>query len=43
MSSIKMLTNMCLLTGYVPDSFGRGEITPIVKDKLGDISKVTNY
>ena len=42
-NSIKMLINMCLLTGYEPDGFGRGKITPIIKDKLSDISKVTNY
>ena len=34
---------MCLLTGYVPDGLGRGKITPIAKEKLGDISKFTNY
>ena len=34
---------MCLLTGYVPDGFDRGKITPIDKDKLDDIGKVTNY
>ena len=34
---------MYLLTGYVPDGFGKGKIAPIVKDKLGDIGKITNY
>ena len=34
---------VCLLTGYVPDGCGKGKITPIVKDKLGDIGKVTSY
>ena len=34
---------MFLLTGYVSDGFGRGKFKPIVKDKLGDIGKVTNY
>ena len=38
-----MLKNMCLLTGYVPDGFGKGKIIPIVKDKFGDIIKITNY
>ena len=38
-----MLINICLLTGYVPHGFDRGKITPIVKVKLSDISKVTNY
>ena len=42
-NSIKMLINMFLLTGYVPDDFSRGKITAIVQDKLGDIDKVTNY
>ena len=38
-----MLINMCLLTGHVPDGFGRGKITSIFKDKLGNIDIVANY
>ena len=33
---------MCLLKGYEPDGFGWGKHTPIVKDKLGNISKVND-
>ena len=42
-NSIKTLINTFLSTGYVPDGFSESKITPIVKDKLGDIGKVTNY
>ena len=37
------LFNLVLQHGYVPASFGAGIIIPLVKDRLGDISKVDNY
>ena len=40
---LKLLFQMMLLHGYVPNSFGLGIIVPLVRDKSGDLSSVENY
>ena len=40
---LKMLFNLMLLHGYVPDKFGCGIIVPLLKDRLGDVSSLDNY
>ena len=40
---LKLLFNMMLSHGYVPDAFSFGIVIPIVKDKRGDLSSVDNY
>jgi hypothetical protein len=37
------LFNLILQHGYVPANFGSGIIIPLVKDRLGDVSKIDNY
>jgi len=39
----KLLFNMILKTGYVPNDFGKGVVIPIIKDKTGNPSVVDNY
>jgi len=40
---LKLLFNMICMHGFVPNNFGVGVITPIIKDKLGNICDVNNY
>ena len=40
---LKLLFNILMLHGCVPDSFGIGVVIPLVKDKSGDVSNVDNY
>jgi len=42
-SHLTNLFNAITLHGYVPNSFGLSVIVPLVKDRCGDISKLTNY
>lgn len=37
------LFNMMIKHGYVPAKFGSGIIVPIIKDRLGDATKLDNY
>ena len=38
-----LLFNSIIYYGYVPSSFGGGIIIPILTDKNGDVSSVSNY
>ena len=40
---LKLLFNIMVHHGFVPDSFGNGVIIPIVKDKQGDLCNIDNY
>jgi len=40
---LTLLFNMTSLHCFVPDDFGIEVITPIIKDRLGDTSDVSNY
>jgi hypothetical protein len=40
---LKLLFNMLITHGLVPDSFGIGIVVPLVKDRRGDSSDVRNY
>jgi len=40
---LTLLFNMTSLHCFVSDDFGIGVITPIIKDRLGDTSDVSNY
>jgi len=40
---LTLLFNMMSLHCFVPDDFGIGVIIPIVNDRLGDTSDVSNY
>ena len=40
---LKLLFQMMLLHGYVPNIFGAGIVVPLIKDKTGDLSSVENY
>jgi len=40
---LTLLFNMMIQHSFVPDDFGIGVIIPIIKDRLGDTSDVTNY
>jgi len=35
--------NLMIIHGYVPNRFGHGIIVPLIKDRSGDISKLSNY
>ena len=37
------LFNMCLVHGFVPDSFGQSVIVPVLKDKNGNAGCYNNY
>ena len=37
------LFNLIIQHGYVPDKFGSGMIIPLIKDSLGDATKLDNY
>ena len=41
--ALKMLFNIMVHHGFVPDSFGNGVIIPLVKDKQGDFCTIGNY
>ena len=41
--SLKLLFNMMLVYGLVPDDFGKGLLIPLVKDSKGDVSQCENY
>ena len=40
---LKLLFNIMVHHGFVPDSFGNGVIIPLVKDKQGDLCDIDNY
>ena len=40
---LKLLFNIMVHHGFVPDSFGNGVIIPLVKDKQGDLCNIDNY
>ena len=40
---LKLLFNIIVHHGVVPDSFGNGVIIPLVKDKHGDLCNIDNY
>ena len=40
---LKLLFGMMMLHGFVPDDFGIGVITPVIKDKFGDVCASSNY
>ena len=40
---LTLLFNMCLLHGFVPESFGSSIIIPVVKDKTCNLDKYDNY
>ena len=40
---LTLLFNMMSLHCFVPDDFGIGVLIPIIKDRLGDTSDVSNY
>jgi exonuclease III len=40
---LKILFTLMLRHSFVPDSFGRGTLIPIVKDKNGDVGSLDNY
>jgi len=40
---IKLLAQLIIKHGYVPDGFGLGLIVPLVKDKSGNLSDSNNY
>ena len=40
---LKLLFNIMVHHGFVPDSFGNGVIIPLGKDKQGDLCKIDNY
>ena len=35
--------NLMIIHGYVPNRFGHAIIVPLIKDRCGDVSKLTNY
>jgi len=37
------LFNQLILHSYVPNTFGHAIIVPLVKDRNGDVSKLSNY
>ena len=37
------LFNLIIPHGYVPAQFGSGIIIPLIKDRMGDATKVDNY
>ena len=37
------LFSLIIHHGYVPDQFGSGIIIPLIKDRLGDETKLDNY
>ena len=37
------LFNLIIQHGYVPAQFGSGIIIPLIKDRLGDATKLDNY
>jgi hypothetical protein len=40
---LKLLIYVMFAHGFVPDKFGDGVITPLIKDKTGDINSIDNY
>ena len=40
---LKNLFNIIFKHGFVPDGFGQGIVVPVVKDRLGDCIKASNY
>ena len=40
---LKLLFNITVHHGFVPDSFGNGVIIPLVNDKQGDLCNIDNY
>ena len=40
---LKLLFNIMVHHGFVPDSFDNGVIIPLVKDKQGDLCNIDNY
>ena len=40
---LKLLFNIMVHHGFVPDSFGNGVIIPLVKDKQCDLCDIDNY
>ena len=40
---LKLLFNITVHHGFVPDSFGNEVIIPLVKDKQGDLCNIDNY
>ena len=43
LSCIKLLFNIMLKWGYVPDDFGDGILIPLLKDKNGDAGNFDDY
>ena len=39
----KLVFNLMVHHGFIPDSFGNGVIIPLVKDKQGDLCNIDNY
>ena len=40
---LKLLFNMIYKHGFTPDDSGKGIITPLLKDKLGNHNQIDNY
>src|SRR2546425_176287 len=40
---IKLLFNLMIMYGFVPDEFGKGLLIPLLKDRNGDASQCDNY
>jgi len=42
-SHLNKLFNLMIIHGYVPNKFGHSIIVPLIKDRCGDLSKMSNY
>lgn len=43
LTCLKMLFNIMLISGYVPNAFGQGILIPLVKDSNSDVTSCDNY